>query len=559
MKPVLLALAGVGVFIGAMPEMLWRAGQPAASGGAVFEPAKHDIQVTPWGPSQETIDAAQAALQSAPSVQTRLAGTRSRLLWFELVDQEGADRTVPPDRYQATYFDYTNNRAWIVIGRFDGGSLTVKPTKTQPEPSEEEFKAAVEVLSRDPEIGPALRDQTLAAYMPMPPLVNGSLPIDQVERTVAVGLTPRDEGPLHQIVGVNMLRGTVVRFKGGAPEACLAAPTACGPPNAGQSTTSRGTAGQFNIVISRAGVEIWNMIAIRPSASGGTRGSGVELTNVSYRGRKVLARAMVPILNVQYQNGACGPYRDWQWQEGSFSATGTNVAAGVRRTTTPPQTILENGTDTGNFRGLAFHDDGTSVTLMSEMQAGWYRYITKWTFKDDGVIQPRFGFGGVNNTCVCNVHNHHAYWRFNFDIAQAASNSVCQSTADPAVCTGLSTEAKLATVGNYLEIRNNLATQATQAYRLVPGLHDGAPDAYSKATAWVLAYQSGQVDDGVNCTQGRTCQTSINIDRFVSGQSITNRDVVVWYRGSFVHDETGGGDDHDGGHLVGPDLVPRGW
>jgi hypothetical protein len=261
---------------------------------------------------------------------------------------------------------------------------------------------------------------------------------------------------------------------------------------------------------------------------------------------------MVPILNVKYEADRCGPFRDWQWQEGRFNADGTTVTAGVRKTITPPQTILESGTDLGNFRGLAFHDDGTAVQLVSELQAGWYRYISKWVFKDDGVIQPRFGFGGVNNTCICNLHNHHAYWRFNFDIVQTASNSVCMSTT-PGTCTRFTTEAKLPSVGSYLEIHNNLGTEA---YRLVPGPEDGVPDAFSKATAWVLAFQSGQVDDGVNCTQGSTCQTSINIDPFVNGQSISSRDVVVWYRASFVHQESG--EDLEA-HIVGPELQPIGW
>ncbi|HEX6738018.1 MAG TPA: hypothetical protein VF310_07105, partial [Vicinamibacteria bacterium] len=218
-------------------------------------------------------------------------------------------------------------------------------------------------------------------------------------------------------------------------------------------------------------------------------------------------------------------------------------------------TILENGTDTGNFRGLAFHDDGASVQLVSEMQAGWYRYITKWVFRDDGTIQPRFGFGGVNNTCICNIHHHHAYWRFNFDIVQTARNSVCLADT-PTACTPLATEAKLAAIGSHLEVRNDLGTEA---YRLVPGPGDGAPDAFSKATAWVLQFQSNQVDDGVNCTQGTSCRVPIDIDRFVSGQSVAGRDVVVWYRGSFIHDETGNHPEEEEAHIVGPELVPVNW
>ena len=53
---------------------------------------------------------------------------------------------------------------------------------------------------------------------------------------------------------------------------------------------------------------------------------------------------------------------------------------------------------------------------MAELEAGWYRYVSQWTFHTNGTIKPRFGFAAVQNNCVCNVHHHHAYWRLDFDI-----------------------------------------------------------------------------------------------------------------------------------------------
>ena len=46
--------------------------------------------------------------------------------------------------------------------------------------------------------------------------------------------------------------------------------------------------------------------------------------------KKVLRRANVPILNVKYDDDACGPYRDWQYQEGMIEANGNDVGAGFR-------------------------------------------------------------------------------------------------------------------------------------------------------------------------------------------------------------------------------------
>jgi Cu2+-containing amine oxidase len=100
------------------------------------------------------------------------------------------------------------------------------------------------------------------------------------------------------------------------------------------------------------------------------------------------------------------------------------------RSQAPAQTILESGTDSGNFRGVAIYRQGRETVLVSELQAGWYRYISRWRFHDDGTIRPRFGFSAVQNACVCNVH-HHVYWRLDFDIGAAENNEVREFNSPP--------------------------------------------------------------------------------------------------------------------------------
>src|SRR5687767_2863441 len=273
------------------------------------------------------------------------------------------------------------------------------------------------------------------------------------------------------------------------------------------------------------------MTVIRPSASSGTRASAVELRNVDYRGKRVFARAHVPVLNVLYVNNACGPYRDWQYQEGFFAATGTvipNTNNSFMACTSAPQTILDNSTDTGTFRGVAVYTNGDETTIVSEMEAGWYRYISEWHFFADGTIQPRFGFGGVTNSCVCNDHNHHVYWRFDFDVAGASPNSVygpgLRSWPYP-----IATEVKLFRSlinDNRLNVQN-LATGDT--YSISPGRNDGFAlnDSYARGDAWVLVRDpnGGELDDGYNSTGGSG--TAINLDPFTNGQSVQGKDIVV--------------------------------
>ena len=109
-----------------------------------------------------------------------------------------------------------------------------------------------------------------------------------------------------------------------------------------------------------------------------------------------------------------------------FDAPGADVAPGIRMCTSSPGTVLDNGTDFGNFRGVAIWDR-EEVRLVSEMNAGWYRYISEWRFHDDGVIQPLFGYGATTNSCVCRIHIHHVYWRFDFDLVTAANNNLYEN------------------------------------------------------------------------------------------------------------------------------------
>ncbi|MGH9317132.1 MAG: hypothetical protein ACRD1P_08500, partial [Thermoanaerobaculia bacterium] len=235
------------------------------------------VRVVPWGPSAADIENAKSSLLRQPIVQQRLWNCRYRILAFELLDAANGGVSSPPDRYRATIFNYTKNTAILVEGRFDRPDVRVSLSERQPLPSPEEFEAALTVLSKDPHFGSAIRSGALRPYRSMPPLVSASLPVSRVERTLTVGLLAQADPPRNhppEIVGVNMIRGTVVRFPAGAPPTSYASETVCGLPNAGQQTSGRGDAGQYQFTVSQGGTVIWSFLAIRPSVSSGTNGSG---------------------------------------------------------------------------------------------------------------------------------------------------------------------------------------------------------------------------------------------------------------------------------------------
>jgi hypothetical protein len=519
------------------------------------------IDVERLGPQPETIEEIARAAVEHPSSQEYLSETRNRLLSVELLDEptvEGkADGPVLPDRYRATVYDYTNNRVVLTTGHLDDTQEPIEVSEVgyQPLPNKEEFDEAVEILREDYDLGPAVRTQRFLTYRPMPPLIDSELPDGRVERTVAVGLLPQSDELRHEIVGVNMIHRTVTRFPDRAPAHAVAAAAVCGLPDANQPTAARGTPGQFQVTITRGGTTLWSFLMIRPAASSGTNGSGVELRNVLYRGKPVLFQAHAPILNVQYDTPPCGPFRDWQFQEGMIRADGTDVAPGIRRCPTPAQTILESGTDTGNFLGVAFYRQGQEVVLVSELEAGWYRYISRWRFHEDGTIRPRFGFSAVRNSCVCEGHHHHVYWRFDFDIGSAGNNVVREFNSPPIFPPNnwhtFQFEAKRRRNpqrSRRWQVRNSLTGDA---YDLIPGAGDGVADAFGRGDVWILRFNGSEIDDGVPLL---TLPAEAQLDRFVNGESIFNQDVVIWYGAHFTHDVH-----EDIGHVVGPVLRPINW
>jgi hypothetical protein len=516
------------------------------------------VTVRPWGPAQAELDAARERVTQHPQVTAALEGSEYRLLGFDLLDS--LQPSQPPDRFKASFFDYTNNRTIVAIGSLRSSEVVVGPSAEQPHPSEEEFAAAVAVLERDEHLGPPLAAGELKPYRPMPATIEMTDAGSVSARTVAVGLFPSSDMRMHEIVGVTMKSREIIRFAAGAPPTAQANARACGLPSAGQGTTPRGTAGQFQITITQGPATVWSMLAIRPSVSSGTRASGIEVRDVDYRGKRVLKRGHVPILNVEYTGNACGPYRDWQWQEGYFYGVGTQMAPGVFSCPEPAQTILENGNDLGTIRGFAYYVLGSEVVLVTELEAGWYRYISEWRFDMNGTIRPRFRFGGVNSSCVCNEHVHHAYFRLDFDIAGEEKNLFSEVNArDFVTPQKVETKRFRVPVGNRRWTVENTGTG--DKYLIQPRHEDGFADTYGRGDVWLLRYHTGgtpltaELDDGYNSTGGNG--TPANLDMFVNGESIENQDVVMWYGGHSLHDE-----DAEEVHVpgaVGPDIIPVRW
>jgi len=466
---------------------------------------------------------------------------------YRLITTELNERTLSSGLdYDVRIFNYTDATMLRLSGPIDFSiAPKIQPTIEDVAATPDEFEEAVNLLMQNSEFSSGLIKGELFAYEPMPSTVPTVEMLRGLggPRVIGVGISSKTDSAIHEIVGVNLSTLNVVRFPEKAPPTSLATEAVCGLPNAGQAVTGKGRAGSAEIDISNEDGSLWNFIVVRPSASSGSKGSGLEIRNVYYKGKLILTRAHTPILNVQYSGNMCGPYRDWAYAENYFNAVGSDQAPGIRIASQPPTTIFDTGNDRGNFRGVAIYQSEDKVTLVTEISAGWYRYASKFELYNNGDIKPEFQFSAVRNSCVCYTHHHHVYWRFDFDLG-GIPNSAQVSNGET-----------FRPVYQEMMFKKNMNNQfwritnaADDAYDIIPGDHDSQADYYGVADAWLLSYKFNEIDDNRIRTSTRAALNS-----FVGDESLENQNLVLWYSGHFTHS-------HDGIQQaegeIGPTLQP---
>ena len=550
-----LALVAAGVLLAVSFPQASAAADDSKTVGRVRVTTLHGAAAA----SAESVNAALEA-RSAPAAGKRFADRRVVSV---------RPRPGDPARFDATIYDYTVERAFDLVLDAKGKELSRTALADQPARVMDEYVDAMTIVRENESFAPAMAKGALTLYEPMPAITVDA----DGHRLVNVGvISPSVAGASiekNEVVSVHIPTGLIVRYPSGAPETSRAALLACGPASSGCSYAS-GPCSYYQIVWPAAD-PVWKLKIRHPSCTTSVQGqgTGLEMTDVYYRGRLILKRAEVPVLNVLYSGNTCGPYRDWLYSEDCFQANGTDVpsaGSGVRIANAPPSTLCESGipgSDAGNFKGVAIFDQGDALWIMTETNAGWYRYVMEWRLHLDGTIEPIFGFGATTNSCTCNAHFHHAYWRMEWAIDAVSDGT----TDDPA--TGIATLERrragtqddydtIATEGTYLRpaldgdkdywrIKNPVTGDG---YILQPGPLDGNAngDSYGKWDFAALALNSGQIDDPNG-------DTSINIAPWVSGEALgAGKRLVTWYHATWAHiDPNGTGEACE---LAGPKLVP---
>ena len=152
------------------------------------------------------------------------------------------------------------------------------------------------------------------------------------------------------------------------------------PAQPGRRRHRRAPPDQGWVTISKGGQTIWRFLAVRPAASSGTNGSGIELRCVDYRGKRVLHRAHVAdpqrevhrrCLRALPRLAVPGGHDPMPWA--AIRCRGSGCArARRRRSWTPARTqgnFLGVGVYTAGRRGRAGQRDGGRVVPVHQRVA----------------------------------------------------------------------------------------------------------------------------------------------------------------------------------------------
>ncbi len=313
---------------------------------------------------------------------------------------------------------------------------------------------------------------------------------------------------------------------------------------------------------------IWEMCWLKPSASIGNRGSGLELRDVHYRGILVAKRLHAPILFAEYRNsGTC--YRDWKDDDANFVASPPvrnqlGIPVGFDATTScdisqaatasygscpftaAPGTNFTSANCIGASGGVAIEDKSDHLVLTTQYAAAWYQYTSRFVFWANGDIQPEFGFGNRDGTNNSLTHWHHNYWRWDFDIDGAGNNIIkANDVAQTNEFTGLRSltggpgggptywdvvTTKLGGFGYRIVSGNGDYTPPNES-----GRTNGSGQSFHSVDVIGSFFKNGEYADQSSNNLSDCTMASGNI---ANNENINDKDVVFWYRAS-VRDSNG--------------------
>jgi hypothetical protein len=246
-------------------------------------------------------------------------------------------------------------------------------------------------------------------------------------------------------------------------------------------------------------------------------GAGLAIRNVRWKEEQIIYKASMPVIRVRYDGNVCGPYQDrLDW----YNLIDIPFCANQR--------VCQRGyTDAG---GRNWCEIGVLAAI------GAYRLYQAYYFSDDGYIQFRCWSRGLH----CNKdHDHHMYWRIDFDIGDAARDQVfVYDNNRPNNGWGpgwLKYTTELNTLKNPGTSRQWFVRDNNTGHGcwLIPG-PDGTATAFSTKDTAPRLYHGMSEDAPWAFGAGDYNGVGGHLG-YLNGEDIQEKDVVVWYVAHLRH------------------------
>ena len=301
--------------------------------------------------------------------------------------------------------------------------------------------------------------------------------------------------------------------------------------------------------------------------------AGLVLTDVNFRGRKVLKYAGLAEIFVPYNRGQPRPtdFGNGIANQMEELLPGKDCVSGSLRCQAFDRQGKEEGKrfvmlheePTGlSYKGKYGRAYGKKLTLWNVYNLAGYHYINRWTFRDDGCLMPEMGLtGSLNHTGIGDAsphgsvvgktakgdkvfapsHVHNIYYCLDFDIDGPDNNVVEEfnyrqdkrgSLSGKHSWTPILKEsARQWSAENFRSWRvvnrnSKNALGLPRSYELLPGgngiFRGGAAEEFAQAELWVTQYHTKEYP-----VEKRSLKDAL--PSYLNEESVDGQDVVVWY------------------------------
>ena len=244
----------------------------------------------------------------------------------------------------------------------------------------------------------------------------------------------------------------------------------------------------------------WNF-----SYQAGADRSGLVLTDVAFNNKKILDKASMPVMRVEYDRDVCGPYADIL-----SSSTFEPARSGAPDSACNNKTLCER----------TFTQDGQEkLELGLNIQIGEYQIYQSYYFSPDGTMDTRVFSRGLQ----CRIdHSHHPHWLLDFDIGDSANDQIYKN--DNELQSVEFNDRKGSS--QFWTVKDRVTGDSVT---ITPSAEDGVFDNFSQWDVAGRRYQSGETGRWLYGARGEIGNL------FNNNQNIDGQDIVFWYVSHLRH------------------------